>query len=143
MINEKHGQGTHRTKMGADKLFENTPKFICPNCLPKPKSLGFWWKKASLGVRSPWLWWRCRIIQKTEYYRICRLHNTYLQGQGHLHLVIAILYVKVVTGVFTKTYVYMLQIRVHQSFLTVFRVLLLINVWFCMLVVKIVNYQSV
>ena len=52
--------------------------------------------------------------------------TTYLQGQGHLHLVIAILYVKVVTGVFTKTYVYMLQIRVHQSFLTVFRVLLLI-----------------
>ena len=131
------------TKMSADKLFENTPnapKVICPNCLPKPK---FGWKKASLGVRSPWLWWRCRIIQKTEYYRICRLHNTYLQGQGHLHLVIAILYVKVVTGVFTKTYVYMLQIRVHQSFLTVFRVLLLINVWFCMLVVKIVNYQSV
>ena len=36
------------TKMGADKLFENTPnapKVICPNCLPKPKSLGFWWKK--------------------------------------------------------------------------------------------------
>ena len=43
--------------MGADKLFKNTPnapKFICPNCLPKPRSLGFWWKKASLGVRSPW-----------------------------------------------------------------------------------------
>ena len=114
-------------------------QFVCPN----PKVWDFDEKKASLGVRSPWLWWRCRIIQKTEYYRICRLHNTYLQGQGHLHLVIAILYVKVVTGVFTKTYVYMLQIRVHQSFLTVFRVLLLINVWFCMLVVKIVNYQSV
>ena len=32
------------TKMGADKLAENTPnapKFIGPNCLPKPKSLGF------------------------------------------------------------------------------------------------------
>ena len=135
------------TKMGADKLFENTPnapKVICPNFLPKPKNLGFWWKKATLGVRSPCLWWwRCRIIQKTEYYRICRLHNTYLQGQGHLHLVIAILYVKVVTGVFTKTNVYMLQIRVHQSFLAVFRALLHVNVWFCMLVVKIVNYQPV
>ena len=23
------------------KLLENTPKFICPNCLPKAKSLGF------------------------------------------------------------------------------------------------------
>ena len=25
MINEKHGQGTHSTKMGADKLAQNTP----------------------------------------------------------------------------------------------------------------------
>ena len=42
--------------MGVDKLVKNTPnapKFICPNCLPKPKILGFWWKKDSLGVRSP------------------------------------------------------------------------------------------
>ena len=23
------------------KLFENTPEFICPNCLPIPKCLGF------------------------------------------------------------------------------------------------------
>ena len=31
-------------KMGADKLAENTPnalKFICPNCLLKPKNSGF------------------------------------------------------------------------------------------------------
>ena len=45
------------TKLGADKLAENTsnaPKFICQNGLTKPKSLGFWWKKASLSVRSPW-----------------------------------------------------------------------------------------
>ena len=42
--------------MGADKSAENTlnaQKFICPNCLSNPKILGFWWKKASLGVRSP------------------------------------------------------------------------------------------
>ena len=48
---------TVRTKMGADSSAENTPntpKFICPIFLPKPKSLGFQWKKASLGVRSPW-----------------------------------------------------------------------------------------
>ena len=47
---------THSTKMGADKLAENTPntpKFVYPNCLLKPKSLGFRWKKASLGGRSP------------------------------------------------------------------------------------------
>ena len=42
--------------MGADKSAENTlnaQKIICPNCLPKPKILGFWWRKALLGVRSP------------------------------------------------------------------------------------------
>ena len=47
---EKHGQGTHSTKMGADKLAENTPnapKFICP------KLWDFYEKKSSLGVRSP------------------------------------------------------------------------------------------
>ena len=43
--------------MGADSLAENTTEFICPICLPKPKSSGFQWKKASLGVRSPWLNW--------------------------------------------------------------------------------------
>ena len=123
MINGKHEQGTHSTKMVGDKLVYNTPNLSAQIVCPSSKVWDFDEKKASLGVRSPCLWWwRCRIIQKTEYYRICRLHNTYLQGQGHLHLVIAILYVKVVTGVFTKTYVYMLQIRVHQSFLTVFRV---------------------
>ena len=29
------------TKIGADKSDENIQKFICQNCLPKPKSLGF------------------------------------------------------------------------------------------------------
>ena len=44
--------------MGADKSAENNPnapEFICPICLPKPKSSGFQWKKASLGVHSPWI----------------------------------------------------------------------------------------
>ena len=44
--------------MGADSLAENTSnalEFIWPICLPKPKTSGFQWKKASLGVRSPWL----------------------------------------------------------------------------------------
>ena len=57
MINGKHGQ-THSTKLGADKSAENTPnapRFICLNCLPKPISLEFLWKKAALGVRSPCL----------------------------------------------------------------------------------------
>ena len=42
--------------MGADNLVKNTPnapKLICPICLPKPKILGFQWKKASLGDCSP------------------------------------------------------------------------------------------
>ena len=50
--------------MGADSLAENTPnapEFICPICLPKPKSSGFQCKKASLGFRSPWYW----IISQT------------------------------------------------------------------------------
>ena len=37
--------------MGAESLTENTPhapKFICPICLPKPKSSGFQWKKLRL-----------------------------------------------------------------------------------------------
>jgi hypothetical protein len=40
--NGKHGKRTHSTNMGADSSAENTsnaPKFICPICLPKPKSL--------------------------------------------------------------------------------------------------------
>ena len=60
MINRKHGQGTHCTKMGADGWAENTPnapEFICPICLPKPKSSGFQWKKASSVVHSPWITW--------------------------------------------------------------------------------------
>ena len=36
------------------KIPPNVPEFICPICLPKPKSSGISWKKASLGVRSPW-----------------------------------------------------------------------------------------
>ena len=38
MINGKHGQGTHSTKMGEDRSTKNTPnapKFVVPNCLPK------------------------------------------------------------------------------------------------------------
>ena len=41
--------------MGSDSSAENTqnaPKLFFPICLPKPKSLEFQWKKASLGVRS-------------------------------------------------------------------------------------------
>ena len=43
--------------MGADSLVENTPnapESIWPICLPKPQSSGFQWKKASLGVHTPW-----------------------------------------------------------------------------------------
>jgi hypothetical protein len=43
-FNGKHGQGTYFIKVGADKSAKNTPnapKLICPNCLSKPKCLGF------------------------------------------------------------------------------------------------------
>ena len=37
-------------QMGADKSTESTPNSpICPNCLPKPKSLVFRWKKGFIG----------------------------------------------------------------------------------------------
>ena len=44
MINGKHEQGTHCTKMGTDKSAEDTPNaqnIIGPICLPRPKSFGF------------------------------------------------------------------------------------------------------
>ena len=56
-FNGKNGQGTHSTKMGADKLTEstpNTPKFICPNCLPKPKSLVLWSNQLGCKTRTDW-----------------------------------------------------------------------------------------
>ena len=43
-FNGKNAQETHCTKMGAESSAENTPyapKFICPICLPKPKTSGF------------------------------------------------------------------------------------------------------
>ena len=39
--------------MGADSLAENAPEFICPICLPKPKSSGFQCKKTSFDILSP------------------------------------------------------------------------------------------
>ena len=34
-----------QNRLGAGPQKQNAPKFICQNCLPKPKSLGFQWKK--------------------------------------------------------------------------------------------------
>ena len=50
--NGKHGQGTHSTKMGADKLAKNNPnapKCICPNCLQKAQKFGISMKKGFIG----------------------------------------------------------------------------------------------
>ena len=38
---KKIGQGTHSTKMGADKSAEDTPKLNYPNCLPNPNVWDF------------------------------------------------------------------------------------------------------
>ena len=41
--NGKHEKGSHCNKMGTDNLAKDTPnatEFICPICLPKPKSSG-------------------------------------------------------------------------------------------------------
>ena len=51
-MNGKHGQGTYSTEMGSDELAKNTPndpKCICPDCLPQPKSLGFFYEKGFIG----------------------------------------------------------------------------------------------
>ena len=39
--------------ISCSKVPQIPPNFICPNYLTKPKSSEFWWKKDSLGVRSP------------------------------------------------------------------------------------------
>ena len=84
--NGKHGQGTLSTKMGVDKPAENTqnaPKCICPNRLPKPKSLGFRWKKVSLGVHSPWSPIYCSHHRKCIYYYFLgRKQNFYDKHSG-------------------------------------------------------------
>ena len=68
--------------MGADKAAEitpNAPNFICPNCLPKHKSLGFRWKKASLGVRCPCPpWWKKNLQNLPD--ALCKW------GPGHADL---------------------------------------------------------
>ena len=49
---ENMDKGHHSIKMGAyssAENAENAPKFICPICLPKPKNLGFQWKKGIIG----------------------------------------------------------------------------------------------
>ena len=63
--------------MGADSSAENTqnaPEFICPICLPKPKSSEFQWKKALLGVRSLW----CKHIKLVYKNETIHLEYIYL-----------------------------------------------------------------
>ena len=58
----KYRQGTHSTKMGADKWAENAenaPIFFCPS-----PSLGFHLEKASSGVR--FAWWDFKGIKKNS-----------------------------------------------------------------------------
>ena len=68
--------------MGADELAKNTPnapKLICPNCLPKPKNLGFQWKKASL-VLSPW--GDCKNIHEIKFPRMMTFGSEGRSTQG-------------------------------------------------------------
>ena len=67
---EKMYKGLIVPKRGADKLAENTlnaPKYICQNCLLKPESFGYGWKKAPLGVRCPCFMSSQFIDPKTRY----------------------------------------------------------------------------
>ena len=72
MINEKHGQGTHSTKIGADRLTENTkdaPEFM--EFIPSPKVLDFNEKRlhwASV-VRAPTQQRKYFFLQKQETFQ--------------------------------------------------------------------------
>ena len=48
MINGKHGQGTHSTKMGANKSAE-TPKIYLPKLSDQAKKFGIMMKKGFIG----------------------------------------------------------------------------------------------
>ena len=92
---KKNGQGTHSTKKGADKLaknFLNAPKIICPNCCPKPKSLGFRWKKALLGVHSPWLYLSKRdsCIRSLYGWTLCKVKQAWSRACMDVKLFYAI-----------------------------------------------------
>ena len=52
LINEKHGQGTQSTKIGADNCLK-IPQ-MPQNLSAQAQKFGILKKKASLGVRSPW-----------------------------------------------------------------------------------------
>ena len=55
MLTNTQITSVHCTKMDAASSVENIPngvEFICPIGLPKPKSSGFQWKEALLGVRG-------------------------------------------------------------------------------------------
>ena len=54
--NGKHEQGTHSTKMGADKLAENTPnapKFICPKLSTQEQKFGLHWASVAQWSFNP------------------------------------------------------------------------------------------
>ena len=55
MNNENHGQETHSAKWGLifGRKYPKYSKICSFDLLNWPKSLGYHWKKASLGVRSP------------------------------------------------------------------------------------------
>ena len=75
------------TKMGADNLAESTPnapKSVSPICLPKPRSSEFQWKKASLGVPSPWIWGWMNVCPVSEILVLDRTEHE----RGKLRVVI-------------------------------------------------------
>ena len=81
----KHRQMTHITKMGADRLAKNTPKFIYTNCLAKPKILAFQWKQSSSGVCSQCPQDRVNYIICLKHFKCqTKLHFLYLSTPKHL-----------------------------------------------------------
>ena len=59
--------------MGGDKLAKNTPRCICPNCLPNPKILGFQWKR---------LHWASVVREWEQTFQILKLYFFFKQNSA-------------------------------------------------------------
>ena len=73
---ENIGKGLTVTKISADSSAENTPntpEFICPICMPKPKSSGFKWNKSKSKYIS-----RLRVIKI-----LARFYKKYVAKQEY------------------------------------------------------------
>ena len=117
MNNGNNGQETHSTKMGADSLAKNTtkaPEFICPICLPKPKSYGLQRKKASLGVHSPWFKQTHSVHNGLKYLWSKSIRTMMLQCIHENGIQLFTFLVSTFTFKHLNTYIFQTKIKTHR-----------------------------